>query len=411
MSGYDRMSEIFGYDKKPIKSLSPVRPIRSLAPLEKKLPEGKIEIRKYRNYYDVNNTITTAQAANPNDEDHPNYNRERVFEVLERNAETIRVTNDGNDTLYIIVSHEGGQNFSRERPIYAGDIKEFYNVYELRLRSPTAGLPYRVTEYKIDVNCCPTPGINFFTGVALGDVPGAKAFYKLGSSNVIPTTTFMILSNVTSNTFISNFPPVPQQLQVVSTSANDAAAGTGTQQVTIDYLTDPSSATKFTRFSEIVTLNGVTPVNTIAKNISRIEQVHVSRVGTTSVSQGDISIQSVGGATTFEKIAAGENVSRTSVHFVPNGYKCVITDLLFGSVTAGGTRFSFTTTPEDAAGNVVRVGQHEIAIGDSGHTHAYNTPIFLSNPDNKRISFAITVRGVASNQQGSGSFTAIDIPL
>lgn len=253
--------------------------------------------------------------------------------------------------------------------------------------------------------------IDFQTLAAMGKITGAQVWDKIGSSEVIPTTTFMILSNVTSASFISNFPPVPQQLQLVSSSANDAAAGTGAQQVTIEYLTDPGSATKFTRFSEIVTLNGTTPVNTVATNISRIERVHVSRVGSTSVSQGNILLQSVGGATTFEKIVAGENVSRTAVHFVPNGYMCIITDLMFGSITAGGVRFAFTTVEMDLAGNIVRIGQQEIALPAGGSTIPYRTPIFLKNNQNKRISFAVTVRGIASNQQGSASFSAIDIPI
>lgn len=158
------MSELFGYQNTddllpPIKSGKGNRNIAnksSISPKEqsksdKAKPEGKVEKCKYRNYYDINDIITTAQTTNPNDEDNANYNRERIFEALERNAEIIYVMNDGADILYVIISHEGGQNFARERPIYAGEHKTFFNVYELRLRSPTLGLAYRVTEYPI---CC-----------------------------------------------------------------------------------------------------------------------------------------------------------------------------------------------------------------------------------------------------------------
>lgn len=118
---------------------------------DKARSEGDIDKKRYRNYYDINNTITTAQTTDPNDQDNVNYNQEQVFVSLERNAEELIVSNDGNDTLFVIVSHEGGQNFARERPIYPGENKTYYNIYELRLRSPTQGLPYRVTEYPI---CC-----------------------------------------------------------------------------------------------------------------------------------------------------------------------------------------------------------------------------------------------------------------
>lgn len=245
---------------------------------------------------------------------------------------------------------------------------------------------------------------------ALMQIPGVQVFSAVGTNSVIPSSTFIILSNLTSAARVSNFPPSPQQMQVVSTSANDTAAGTGAQQVTIDYLTDPTSIYKFTRFSEIVTLNGLGAVLTNATNISRIEHMRVSRVGTGAVAAGDISLQSVGGATTFELIPAGENINKTAVHFVPNGYQSIVTDIMFGSTTASGVRFSITDTPQDPSGNVVRNGLEEITL-HSGVTKALRTPFFMTNPNNKRLSFAVTVRGLAANQQGSGSFLAIDIPL
>ncbi len=246
---------------------------------------------------------------------------------------------------------------------------------------------------------------------ALKAIPGIETFSVLGSNNVIPSSTFMILSNLTSATRVSNFPPISQQMQVVSTSANDTAAGTGARQVTIDYLTEPSSIFGFKRFSEEVLLNGVAPVNTIATNISRIEKFRVSKVGTTAVAQGDISLQSVGGVTTYELIPTGENINRTAVHFVPNRYMSIVTDVMFGTTTAGGVRFSFTNVPLDSVGNTVRNGLEEITLTSSGIGKALNTPFFMKNDQNKRLSFAVTVRGLAANQQGSGSFIAIDIPL
>ncbi len=111
----------------------------------------KLSIKEYKNYYDVSHTITTAIASNPNDPDVAGYNVENVFRMLQRNAEEITVSNDGSDTLYVIISHGGETNLSQEVPIYASEAKIYYNVFQLLLRSATAGLPYRVTEYKL---CC-----------------------------------------------------------------------------------------------------------------------------------------------------------------------------------------------------------------------------------------------------------------
>lgn len=113
------------------------------------LPKGSVQSKVYGDYYDVANTITTAAATNPNDFDSAVYNREEIFQDKERLAERLLVVNDGPDVLYLVVSHIGGLSYSQEVPLYKGESKRYYNVYELRLRSPTAGTAYRVTEYEL----------------------------------------------------------------------------------------------------------------------------------------------------------------------------------------------------------------------------------------------------------------------
>ncbi len=111
------------------------------------ISRGTLDVRRYANYYDVHETIVVAAASDPNDFDSIVYNVERIYESLERYAEIIYVANDGSDNLYVIVSHGGRTRFSTEAIVYPGEVKCYWNVYEIRLRSPTAGLPYRVTEY------------------------------------------------------------------------------------------------------------------------------------------------------------------------------------------------------------------------------------------------------------------------
>jgi len=114
------------------------------------LPKGSVQSKVYGDYYDVSNTIDTAGASDPNDPDSAVYNRERIFEVVERNAERLLVKNDGTDTIYTVVTHIGGASFSKEVPIYTKESKIYYNVYEIRLRSPTLSNAYRVMEYELN---------------------------------------------------------------------------------------------------------------------------------------------------------------------------------------------------------------------------------------------------------------------
>lgn len=119
---------------------------------ERNTSQGDIKIEKYLRYYDVNHTITVAGATDPNNQDANVYNEERVHDSLQRNAPAIMVINDqptGGNTLFMIVSHGGGQTFSPETPLYPQETKTYYNIYEVRLRSALQGHTYRVTEYNV----------------------------------------------------------------------------------------------------------------------------------------------------------------------------------------------------------------------------------------------------------------------
>ena len=114
------------------------------------LKDEPITISKHIDYYDISSTITTAGETDPNDFDSPVYNKEQIYKIKGRYAEKIIVVNDSSVTLYAIVSHVTSTvSYSKEVPIYAGEVKTYYNVYEIRLRSPTAGAAYRVAEYEI----------------------------------------------------------------------------------------------------------------------------------------------------------------------------------------------------------------------------------------------------------------------
>jgi hypothetical protein len=249
----------------------------------------------------------------------------------------------------------------------------------------------------------------FDTDVAMGLIAGAVADSKVGENNAIPSTPFIVLSNVTSAAFPVNVPAAPMQMQVVSNAAADTGAGTGAQQVTIKYLTQSTSVFKFTEFTETITLNGVTPVNTVATNIYRINDFWVSRAGVTSFSAGNISLQSVGGATTFERIDAGTNRHRSALHWVPNGMMTHVKGLKFSVSTNGGVLFILEQTKENAAGNVVPLGIEQIEIANGSTVMPLSLPHVLMNPNNKEHAIVIVVKGRASNQSASGTFQFIDM--
>ncbi len=116
-----------------------------------------------------------------------------------------------------------------------------------------------------------------------------------------PTTTYV-------------FPTVGQQMRVVSTSASDTVAGTGIQKLYIHYLD-----TSYVPHIELVTLNGTTPVNTVATNILRINGIHATQVGANGYAVGSVSLTNLAGTVTYGIITVGNNTARQAVYTVPAG--------------------------------------------------------------------------------------------
>ena len=104
--------------------------------------------------------------------------------------------------------------------------------------------------------------------------------------------------------------------EVVSASANDTAAGTGARSVQIHYL-DSAWLPQITN----VTLDGLTPVAVPAMaNCKAIQWMHSLTVGSGGVTAGNVTLRTVSGAVTHERIQAGGNQSLSCRYTVPNGY-------------------------------------------------------------------------------------------
>lgn len=148
-------------------------------------------------------------------------------------------------------------------------------------------------------------------GNARGYYPDKVRGFVFGRAPIVNNTRVDLWEGPTA-TYV--FPTVAQRMQVVSTSASDAAAGTGMQKVHIHYLDAAYNVQ-----SEQVTLNGLTPVQTVATNVLRINGFHAIQLGTGGAAAGVVSLQAVGGATTYAVISAGFDSCRQAVYTVPAG--------------------------------------------------------------------------------------------
>jgi hypothetical protein len=149
------------------------------------------------------------------------------------------------------------------------------------------------------------------------------------------------------------------QRSIVSANANDTAAGTGARTVRIKYLDQNLNGP----YTETVTLNGVTPVNTVNTNICYIESYEVLTAGSGGVNAGIISLKAAtgGGGATICSIAAGDNRIFYTMHYVPTGYVCYITGI---SVSHNGTVVGSGGVFTIAAKNLSIANSAEIIVSD-----------------------------------------------
>jgi len=164
---------------------------------------------------------------------------------------------------------------------------------------------------------------SYFEQVALGKIPGRKMMYAMGereSMSVIASGEDIWRGNELSPAPTDDAViPIPaasgEQMTVVSESANDAAVGTGIQQIEIEYLDANGDEQE-----EIITLNGTTPVNTVATDIRFVNDMYAVAIGTGGVAAGNIKIYKTGTVgDVYNMIYIGGNKSLVPSRMVPAG--------------------------------------------------------------------------------------------
>jgi hypothetical protein len=75
------------------------------------------------------------------------YTRIIVYDILNRTSPELYFLNQGPGTIFIRMSKNGKAFSESESVIFEGEVKTFYDVYELRVRTTTANTNYIVTEF------------------------------------------------------------------------------------------------------------------------------------------------------------------------------------------------------------------------------------------------------------------------
>ncbi len=106
---------------------------------------------------------------------------------------------------------------------------------------------------------------------------------------------------------------------IVSSSANDASAGTGARTISVTGLNGSYAIT-----TETVTLNGTTPVNT-ANSYVIIHRMLVLTCGTGGTNAGTITATASSGGTVSIGMVIGKGQSQFCIYQIPAGYTAYLT--------------------------------------------------------------------------------------
>ena len=187
------------------------------------------------------------------------------------------------------------------------------------------------------------------------------------------------------------------QRSIASASANDTSAGTGARTVKITYL-DQNGLGPYT---ETLTLNGTTGVNTVATNICYIEQIEVLTAGSGGNNAGILTLYSAinKGGVVIGTINATDNQTFWCHHYVPSGKICNITGISSGhngTTVGSGALFTLNSKPLNNSASV------EIQISDfvrlygqtSTFARTYLSPIKINGP--ARIQIYVTPETASS---------------
>lgn len=165
---------------------------------------------------------------------------------------------------------------------------------------------------------------DYTLNVSRGKISGAQPYGSYGRITTVGASSGLLWPNGAFT-----FPPsAGTQVQIASSSANDAAAGTGLRTIDIHYLD-----ADLVESVETVTLNGTTPVLTVATDIRFIQCMHAVTFGSGKSAAGNISATNVGATANYSYISAGAVRCSSTLRMVPAGKRLLVTSFYGGSIS------------------------------------------------------------------------------
>ena len=221
--------------------------------------------------------------------------------------------------------------------------------------------------------------------VARGQIMGHKTLFKFGVNGDVGTS----IETVWAQGGTYAYPASATVMKISSSSADDAAAGTGARTISIAGLD-----ANYNEISETVILNGQTEVNTV-KSYLRISRMFVVTAGSGATAVGVIyagtgTVTSGVPATVYGMIAIGANQTQMAFWTVPAGYTLYLMGTFYSSGNSTANAFTNFQLIQRPLGGVFRQQSSTRTAGSGDFVLDLHTPLVFAEKTD------IEVRAIAS---------------
>ena len=235
---------------------------------------------------------------------------------------------------------------------------------------------------------------DFWLEVVKGNVAGHVAINKFGINPDIDTGTTEDLWTV-GGTWVA--PTSATTVNIVSSSVNDTAVGTGARTITVNGLNGSYADT-----TETITLNGTTNVTTV-NSYFIIHRMTVGTAGSGATNAGAISTTWTGGGTPVgPSIIIGSAQTQFCIYQIPAGYTAYMYRYQGGMQNGTSADLKLYIKPFGGVFNI----KGELALSASGTSYStrdYALPLVITEKSIVKIVGTVT----ANNTEVHASFDII----
>jgi len=234
---------------------------------------------------------------------------------------------------------------------------------------------------------------DFYFDIASGNVPSVTMVNKFGINATIGTTAEDIWAAGGTLTYLTT----AATIEVISSSTNDTAAGTGAREITIEGLDE-----NWNEASETVATAGTSASTATTTTFIRVFRAVVSQAGAYGGSNaGNVTIRVSSAGSTQAYISTNQGQTQGAHYTIPRGHKAYIIDMHASVDTSKSVSYNVYKRTR-ANDNTVPFSSWQVlfeAPGLEGSNHLPpRSPLFIDEYTDLRVT------GVVSAGSASGSF-------